>query len=207
MKIAYLIRHSEPLKEVKLNYTEKISNQEQNEKIPLSSNGEILAKEIFKEKLSGKIDELWSSSYIRAISTAKYISEYNNNIPMNISKYFNERKLGNTQNIKDEFWLEQLYDENIKIGETESRKEVADRMLLGINKILDSKNNNIAIVTHATAITFFLMKFCTLKNTELEGKKRWLLFNNKTIINDKIKTPDIFKLTFLNKKLINIERI
>ena len=84
----YLIRHSEQLR---LKNDEEES-QIANEKIILSVEGEKKAEEISKLSELQNIDVLWSSNYVRALSTAKYIS-LENNIEINIDKNFNERKL------------------------------------------------------------------------------------------------------------------
>ena len=58
----------------------------------LSINGERLAEELSNNAELQNIDELWSSSYSRAVCTAKYIAE-KNNLLINISDNFGERKL------------------------------------------------------------------------------------------------------------------
>lgn len=85
----YLIRHSEQLRIT--NETEE-NSQIANEKIVLSVNGEKKAQDISKLDELKNINELWSSSYVRAIGTAKYIAK-ENNIGINVDKNFNERKL------------------------------------------------------------------------------------------------------------------
>lgn len=87
----YLIRHSEQLRTEKL---VKASNDSQisNEKIILSIEGERKAESISNLKELQKIDVLWSSNYVRAIATAKYIAS-KNDIDINIDENFNERKL------------------------------------------------------------------------------------------------------------------
>ena len=84
----YLIRHSEQLR-LKNNEDE---SQIANEKIILSVDGEKKAEEISKLDELKNIDVLYSSSYVRAIATAKYIA-LENNIEIIIDKNFNERKL------------------------------------------------------------------------------------------------------------------
>lgn len=208
MKTIFLIRHSQPLDKNNLLFDSSINKEEQNEKIPLSREGEELAYQMTLDYLRS-IDYLWSSTYERAISTAKYIA-LENNIPINISPLFNERKIGNTDNINDDFWLTQLYDENAKALNGESQREVRTRMLNGLDNILASieDNKKVAIVTHATALTFLLMNWCNLKYASLNGKKRWLTFNNKDVINDSFSTPEIFRLDFdENNKLTDIERV
>ena len=66
--------------------------QIRNEKIILSVDGERKAEKISKIKELKNLDMLWSSNYVRAISTAKYLS-LENNIEINIDENFNERKL------------------------------------------------------------------------------------------------------------------
>lgn len=87
----YLIRHSEQLK-IGNKIVKNEESQISNEKIILSVEGERKAQEISKLKELSNIDILWSSNYVRAIATAKYIAEQNH-IEINIDESFNERKL------------------------------------------------------------------------------------------------------------------
>lgn len=80
----YLVRHSEQLK-IKGDISSKDSSQIKNEKIPLSINGEALALNLSNIEELKNIDVLFSSNYVRAISTAKYIAE-KNNIEINIDE-------------------------------------------------------------------------------------------------------------------------
>ena len=80
----YLIRHSEQLKVKGENFS-KDSSQIKNEKIPLSINGEALALNLSNIEELKNIDVLFASSYVRAVSTAKYIAE-KNNIEINIDE-------------------------------------------------------------------------------------------------------------------------
>lgn len=208
MKTIFLVRHSEPLKKDKINYINYDNEQIQNELIPLSIDGENKAALLTSKLFAANINNLWSSQYVRAISTAKYIAEANNLI-INVSSDFNERKIGNSENIGEEFWLTQLYDKNAKTPNGESRKEVKDRMLTGIHRVLNETNDGeiSVIVTHAAAITFLLMNWCELANAELKRKKRWLKFNDKDVINDSFNTPEVFQLIFENNDLKDINRI
>ena len=208
MKTIYLVRHSVPYKNISYKNS-SLDDYTKNILIPLSSEGEKIAKKITDKYFSNNINHLYSSEYSRAINTAKYIAEANN-IAINIFSNFNERKLGNTKNIKEDFWLKQLKNEDIKTPNGESQKEVRDRMLKGIKIVLNSMidNESAVIISHATAITFLLMNWCELIDASLEDKTRHLKYKNKTIVNDSFKTPEIFKLTFTPKnKIIEITRI
>ena len=96
--IIYLIRHSEQLK-TKGSYFSDENEQIKNEKIILSIEGERKAKEFSEKEELKEIDVLYSSNYVRAIATAKYIA-YKNNIDINIDERLGERKLRRFDNIK-----------------------------------------------------------------------------------------------------------
>lgn len=89
--IIYLIRHSEQLK-MKGSYLSVEDEQIKNEKIILSIEGERKAKKFSEREELKNIDVLYSSNYVRAIATAKYIAD-NNNIDINVDERLGERKL------------------------------------------------------------------------------------------------------------------
>ena len=87
-----MIRHS--IKEKNFGeFDSSDSFQIRNEKLVLSPEGEEKAIQLSKYIELQNIDELWTSNYVRAISTAKYIAQ-KNNIKLNISSAFDERHYG-----------------------------------------------------------------------------------------------------------------
>jgi len=202
--IVYLIRHSEQLK---INGIKKIEedNQISNEKIILSVEGENKARELSEREELNNIDIVWSSNYVRAISTAKYIA-YRNNLLINIDSNFNERKLGNLEalkklgeNKKYPYVEEQLLDEKLKNVDGENRIEVNKRMTNSLNKILEeNEGKNIAIVSHGVAIKFLLMNWCELNN-QLK-----LTYKNSII---DLNSPGMLKLEFDGLILKNLEML
>ena len=202
--IVYLIRHSEQLK---IDGIKNIEENEQvnNEKIILSVEGEDKARKLSEIKDLNNIDVIWSSNYVRAIATAKYIA-YKNNLPINIDSNFNERKLGNLKKLKElgknkkySYTEEQLLDENLKNIDGENRIEVNNRMVNSLNKILEeSKGKNIVIVSHGAAIKFLLMNWCKLNNDVK------IIYNNSII---DLKSPSLLKLEFEGKDLKRLEHI
>ncbi len=204
MTVVYLIRHSIPLLDDGImNVSE--SDQIINEKIILSIEGEEKAKQISEISELQNIDAIWSSSYVRAKQTAKYIA-YKNNLNINIDSRFNERKLGNLDKLKElgktkqhSFTLEQLLDKNLKIEFGESMNEVNERMSLAVSDILKNyENKKVAIISHGAAMRFYLMNFCNL-NDNIQ-----LLFNNKVLDFSHL---SIIKLTFNKNKIIDIRNI
>lgn len=205
MTTIYLIRHSKPLK---VNNEFNNDNlQIQNEKSSLSIEGENIAKEKLNNKEFDNIDILFSSNYVRAIQTAKYLSA-KNNIEINIISDLGERKFGiNSWNeLPENFEKKQFLDENYKIGNGENQKEVRDRMYSTIMKILEENSNKrIAIVSHATAISYLLKNWCDIQ--VVEDKLRYS-FNEKIILDGYFTYCETLKLDFDDdNKIVNIENI
>jgi len=202
----YLMRHSEPFKThlgiLDVNESLLFSNI----KTPLSINGEKLAEKISNRNGFKNLDVIWSSSYVRAISTAKYFA-FNNNLKVNISDKFGERIHGikDWNELPDNFEKKQLFDDNYKIGNGESQKEVKKRMLETINKLLkEYKDKTILIVSHATAITFLLKNWC---DVSIEGDKLKYTYKDNILLHGYLNYCETFKLEFNEDRLINIENI
>ncbi len=205
MTTIYLIRHSKSIGINNVKYETILEDQIKNERLPLSPDGEELAKKISEYDELKDIDVIYSSEYERAISTAKYISD-KNELLLHITNKLNERKMGDTKDIPKFFWSTQFEDENAKANGGESRKEVTKRMYDFLESILkEYKNKRIVLVTHATAISFLLMKWCELVDIDIDNKSRQLNFKGKEVINDVIGTPEIFKLEFDDDNLLDIK--
>ena len=135
----------------------------------------------------------------------------NQNLNVNIDDRLDERRVGipNDDSVKN--WFEMQYmDENYKTVGGESQKEVRQRMSEVLDEVLkENEGRRIAIFTHGYAITFLLLKWCKLISIKNDGKGYILHYNynDKTLFNKKINSPDVFKLTYKNNKLINIENI
>ena len=204
MTTIYLIRHSKPLK---VNNDLNVDNlQVQNEKNCLSIEGEEIAKEIFNNQEFNNIDILFSSNYVRAIGTAKYIAD-KNNIEINVMSDLGERKFGinSWDEIPEQFERKQLLDENYKIGNGESQKEVSDRMYSAIMKIIDNyKDKTIAIVSHGTAISYLLKKWVDIQI--VDDKLRYS-YNDKVLLDGHFNYCETFKLVFDNNNLVDIQNI
>lgn len=110
------------------------------------------------------------------------------------------------EQLPENFERKQFLDENYKIGNGESQKEVADRMYSTIMEILnENKNKRIAIVSHATAISYLLKKWCDIQI--VDDKLRYT-FNNNILLDGYFDYCETFKLEFDDiNNLINIENI
>lgn len=205
MTTIYLIRHSKPLK---VNNTFNNDNlQIQNEKSSLSIEGEQIAKDKLNNGELDNIDVLFSSNYVRTIQTAKYLAE-KNNLEINVISDLGERQFGinSWDELPENFERKQFLDENYKIGNGESQKEVSSRMYSTIMKILnENKNKRIAIVSHATAISYLLKKWC---DVDIVGDKLRYSFKNNILLDGYFNYCETFKLEFDDgNKLISVESV
>lgn len=206
MTTVYLIRHSKPINSNINNNLNSDNLQIQNEKKCLSIEGEQMAQEKMNNPEFNDIDILFSSSFVRAIQTAKYLAK-NNNIEINVVSDLGERKFGisSWNEFPEGFERKQFYDENYKIGNGESQKEVRERMVSAImNIIKENKDKKIAIVSHATALSYLLKKWCDIE--PIEDRLKYS-FNGKVLLDGYFDYCETFKLEFDEDKLINIQNI
>ena len=187
----YLIRHADTTGELGIRNTNETSQMTNK----LSQNEELK-----------NIDTIWSSSYVRAKQTAKYIASINS-LQLNLDDRLNERKLGNLEEIaefmKDKKTRDvsevQLIFPKFKTSDGESLEETKKRMLEFILELLDKyKEKRIAVVSHGGSIKFLLLNWCMLNNNKkLEYKGKEL----------NITSPCLLKLIFQDKDLIDLVQI
>lgn len=204
MITVYLMRHSEPFKIHRGNSNTHESILIENEKSPLSINGEKMAKEFASYDEFKNLDVVYSSNYVRTMSTAKYFA-FNNGLKVNIDEDFNERVHGvNVWNeLPENFERHQFDDDNYKMGNGESKKEVQERFYNKLTRIIKENNNKrILIVGHATATAFLLGKWCEIS---YDGEYK---YKDKSFFDGKWNYLETFKLEFDdNYNLINIKNL
>lgn len=210
MTEVYLIRHSEKYRNFN-NIINDDSFQLFNEKIILSINGEMLANKLANMEEMSNIDVVFASNYVRSIGTAKYIA-YRNKIDVNIDKNFGERIYGinSVDEIMDDFNVKQWNDIDYKFPNGESRRDVTNRMYNALIRVInDYKNKRIAIVSHGTAISFLLDRWCDVfVNYNNDNKMNTkIVFKNKIIFDNNISAPCVFKIVFDDNNIISIENI
>ena len=114
MTTIYFMRHSEVMKSQNINNTDSL--QLQNEKWILTVNGENIAKEKSQLEELKNFNCVYSSNYVRAISTAKYFAD-----EIKIDERFGERKFGinNWDELPSDFGEKQFkdFDYKLKNGE------------------------------------------------------------------------------------------
>ena len=155
------------------------------------------------------VESLYSSHYVRAMATAKYIAE-KNGIELNVDERLGERRFGvnDMSELPSTFFEDQFRDWDYKLPNGESANDVSKRMNDALSEILNlNKGKVIAIVSHGTAISAMLKKWCDVKLNE-ETKFIEIFFYNKLVFDGNWKCPELFKLEFDdNNSLVNIENI
>ena len=208
--VLYLIRHSESTSKSNLKMiSNNDSNQLQNEKSILTVSGEKKAEKLSKCSELKEIDAVYSSSYVRALETAKYIALENNTI-INIDERLNERKIGNMGSMEwKEFSRLQMKDFNFKLSGGESLSQTKKRIVESIKNILMFENGNrVAVVSHSTALTCLLSAWCEMGHNY--DDEIILSYGDETIVDGHWTAPMVYKVVFdgldvLEIKLINFE--
>lgn len=199
MTTIYFMRHSETLKYNNINNNDSL--QIQNEKWPLTINGEMIAREKSLKEDFSNFDIVFSSNYARAISTAKYFTKDK----INIDEAFGERKFGinNWEELPANFGEKQFVDFDYKLNNGESLNEVIQRENDSLIRILNEyKNKKILVVGHSTALASLFSKWCEVNYAEPYK------FNDKEFFDGKWNFCETFKLEFDdNNNLISIENV
>lgn len=206
--IVYISRHSQPLRDLLGEYHTNETEQIRNEKNPLSVEGEIKANIMSELSELRKVKLIYSSHYVRAISTAKYIA-YKNNIKLNIDSRFGERKFGvkKISELPKTYFEDQFMNWDHKLPGGENLNEVSLRMKQGLFNILEeAKGETSMIVAHGTSLTTMLKDWCEIKLNN-QSKLIEIYFKDRLVFDGNWQTPELFKLTFENHDLIDIENI
>lgn len=201
----YLIRHSELTPKVNLKFiNSKDSSQVANEKGFLSVSGEKRAEELSKKEELQNIDAVYSSNYVRALETAKYIALENNTI-INVDERLNERKIGDIGDLDwKEFERLQKKDFDFKLSGGESLDQTKKRMIEAMKSILMFETGNrVAVISHATALTTLLSTWCEIGYNYDEDII--LSYNEKTIIDGNWTAPHVIKVVFEGTSVKDIE--
>lgn len=198
MTTIYFIRHSEALKSNNIKNSDSL--QVQNEKWPLTENGERIAKEKSRMEELQNFDIVYASNYVRAISTAKYFTSDK----INIDENFGERKFGinSWDELPSDFGERQFNDFDYKIGNGESIHQVIKREEDALKNILNEcKNKKVLIVGHSTALAALFSKWCKIN---YDGP---YTYNGKEFFDGKWNYCETFKLEFDDNNLISINNI
>lgn len=205
-KIIYLIRHSGPFVEID-NYSdyENISWEEYNKNMILSVTGEKQAEKLCEINELKDIQHIYSSNSFRAISTAKYLAEFNNT-KIILDDRINERNFGidYLNQLPDDFTKKSFKDKTYKAFKGESLEEMDCRFNNFIEELLEKNINKSIVTIHGIMLLSFLQNHCDFKYV---GKITTVQFNGKKIIEDKPKSPGVYKITYQDKRIVDIDVI
>ncbi len=186
MKKIYLMRHS---------VAQKIDLP--TELIPISDEGIILAKAKIENFIN--ISKCFSSPYKRAIETAELITNQ-----VTIVNNLHERIIGDAKD-KD-FWIKQYENHDYRNQNGESLNEVRERMKAAIELILEDMcdEEEVLLVSHATAICAYLMNFCEVEVMDTQTKARKIAYKNEIIMNGVFPNTAYFEIEYENNEVNSI---
>lgn len=200
MKELYLVRHSAPF--VKIKDRGKIPFSEFSKNMILSVDGEKNASRLCDVSELCNVDCVYSSNSSRSIETAKYIAT-KNNLELIVDDRLNEREFGikYIDELPVDFNYRQFKDENYKLENGESLNDVNERFYSLLNEV---NGERIVFCIHGIMLMSYLKTIC---DVSFKDDKFRVVFNDKEIMNGIMSNPDIFKVSFDNKKVIDIKRI
>lgn len=205
-KTIYLIRHSGPFVEID-NYSDysNINWKEYNKNMILSVIGEKKAEKLCEINELKDIRYIYSSNSFRSISTAKYLAEQNNT-KIKLDDRINERDLGidYLRQLPEDFIKKSFKDKTYKVFNGESLEEMDCRFNSFIEELLEKDINKSIITLHGIMLLSFFQNHCNFK---FDGKTITVQFKGKTIIEDKLKSPGVYKITYQEKKIVDIDVI
>ena len=143
MNRIYFVRHAKPDFSVKEDLIRPLTED--------GINDSKKVKDFLKDK---NISKIYSSPYKRAIYTVKQLSDFLH-LDIELVEDFRERKIS-SEWIEDfnDFSEKQWNDFNYKLNDGESLKEVQDRNIRELHRILNENDEeNIVIGTHGTALS------------------------------------------------------
>ena len=166
-----------------------------------------LSFEIFPPKKDSElknIDAVYSSSYVRALETAKYIALENNTI-INVDDRLNERKIGQMGDMEwKEFSRLQMKDFDFKLSGGESLNQTKKRIVDAMKNILMFETGNrVAVVGHSTAFTCLMSAWCEIGHNY--DDQIILSYGDQTIIDGHFSAPMVFKVVFDGMNVISLE--
>lgn len=161
---------------------------------PLSERGIIDTKKVTNALMDKNISIIYSSPFKRAIDTIKDFAD-NVGIEIKIDDNFRERNVGKWVEDFEAFSTKQWADFDFKIEHGESLREVQERNMAALLKVLNNySGKNIVIGTHGTALSTIINYF----NPEFGYADFWNMVD---------KMPYILCFTFDGMKLESIEEI
>lgn len=204
MKTLYFVSNN-LMSGVNVIYPRTTSFKELREKTLLSSKGEEIARNLGKDINLTGIQAIYSSPYISAIETSKYIAE-DKKLDIYLDNRLSERIVGELGCNEYRFLKGmQEHDFTYKLENGESLEEVKARMVSCIKEILMSEEEKILVVTHNIALLSLFLTWCH-KDFNLED--RLILDYHEDVIFDGVfHDYDLIEVQYDDLKVCSIKRL
>ena len=128
------------------------------------------------------------------IESQNYVVIFDTNVLLNIYRYSPEFT---------DFAMQQ-YDKNYKISMGESLNEMDLRFNSFINELLNKDMKKSIVVIHGIMLLSFFQNNCDF---EFDGEIVTIKYNNKLIVENKLKSPGVYKIIYDNNEIIDIDII
>lgn len=207
MKTIYLVKHSGPFVDIK-NYEdyENVLWEDYNRNMILSVEGEKRAEKLCEIEELNNVERIFASDSVRAIASAKYLSEQNN-IKIELDERINERIFGieTLSQLPKDFNKLSFDDKNYKMGNGESFNDVDKRFIDFINDLLNQNNESYILFIHGLILLSYLETICDFK---FDGMNFDIKYNEKLILDGNPKSPSVYKITYNdNNEIIDVSII
>ena len=184
---------------------ENVLWEDYNRNMILSAEGEKRAEGLCNIEELDNVDRIFTSNSVRAIATAKYLAE-KNNIKIELDKRIDERIFGveTLNDLPKDFNKLSFDDKNFKMENGESFNEVDSRFINFINDLLEQDSNKNVLVIHGLILLSYLETICDFS---FDGNVFDIKYKNKVIIDGNPKSPSVYKITYNNKEVIDVELV
>lgn len=206
MKTMYIVKHSGPFVDIK-NYEdyENVLWEDYNRNMILSVEGEKRAEELCEIAELNNVERIFASDSARAIASAKYLAE-KNNIKIELDERINERIFGieRLNELPKDFNKLSFDDKNYKMENGESFNDVDKRFIDFINDLLNQDNNCYILFIHGLILLSYLETICDFK---FDGTNFDIKYNGKVILDGNPKSPSVYKITYNDREVIDVDII
>ena len=206
MKTIYIVKHSGPFVDIK-NYEdyENVLWEDYNRNMILSVEGEKRAEKLCEIAELNNVERIFASDSVRAIASAKYLAE-KNNIKIELDERINERIFGieRLNELPKDFNKLSFDDKNYKMKNGESFNDVDKRFIDFINDLLNQDNNCYILFIHGLILLSYLETICDFK---FDGTNFDIKYNGKVILDGNPKSPSVYKITYDDREVIDVDII
>lgn len=204
MKRIYFVSNN-LMSSLTIKYPKEKTLNEIREKTMLSKKGDLKALKLLNLKDLEDVELIYSSSYVSALMTSKYIAE-EKKLTVLVDERLNERVVGDLGSNEYRFLKGmQEHDFHYKLKDGESIQEVYKRMTSCFKMLLEKKENTILVFTHNIALMSLCLNWCP---KDYNAEERLVLASEDEVLFDGVfHEMDVLEVVYNNDRFDSIHRI